>query len=192
MCAGSAAAAAAGIDSESAVPGSDSNALLKRLLENAAKSSAAAEAGDPSVERSYKLATITPEQQRQLNTVIQSTYPPRSTIPLSLPTVGQPPVHQRPTQTLSTVPRMTMPHTAVPRLGMPHSALPRPALLQTTVMRPGIPHSASIPRAGLPPYHEDPYPWNSQLGISPESWAAIPPRDRQQIYGANFQHNSYL
>lgn len=172
---------------QSKTSAADSNALLKCLLENAAKTAAAEAAAarvsagsseqtsqPNSLDRSYKLAAITPEQQRQMSSVVPPTRP---AVTLPLPTVGQPPVHhQRPPIPLSTVARLSMTHPTMPS---------RPAILQTTVMRPGLPHSTVVrPQSAVPPFHEDPYPWSSQLGIAPEAWATIPRRDKQQLYGA--------
>lgn len=32
----------------------------------------------------------------------------------------------------------------------------------------------------------DPYPWNAQMGISPEAWSRLPKKERQDIYGVHY------
>lgn len=134
-----------------AASAAESNALLKRLLENAKTRPGLDEI--PAHQRSHKLATITPDEQRQMVTV-----------------------HSSPQQ---------QPSNTLPQSSMQQGTLSHTKLLQSQPA-PVLQSKSRAMTANFSDEHQ--YPWSPQLGISPNAWAVIPRRDRQQIYGANELH----
>jgi len=118
---------------------SDSNALLKRLLENP-KAPMQLQGADNA---KTKLAHITPVQQRNM----EAAAAPPSTY-------------------------------ALPQA---YSSSP----LCNNVAAPYC-------RQQVVPFNNestfDPFPWNPQLGISADAWAALTKKDKQHIYGARHVH----